>query len=146
MRNYHCWHYLTHRRYDRANFLRSISSDSSFHWCMNPTCSSGQLHEGASERPIFRCNDCGYRSCVTCSVFWHEGRTCAEFQEEKEARDESDLQSLQVVKKMSKTCPHCGARIQKNGGCDHMHCKSCRPVIRCYYGVLTLMFGLRLHA
>jgi len=34
-----------------------------------------------------------------------------------------------------RTCPHCGAAIIKNGGCDNMRCSMCDGVFR--WGLLT---------
>jgi hypothetical protein len=113
-----------------------LSADDTFFSCLSPSCNAGQLHlEGALE-PIFNCASCKTRSCVSCRTLWHDGRTCEEQQRDlKEAlerdiaakraleeRKAQELASEEAIKALSKVCPNedCGARIQKNGGCDHM--------------------------
>jgi hypothetical protein len=96
-----------------------------FRWCLNPRCSSGQIHESASDGPIFQCRACGFKACVVHNRRWHRGETCAQFDERNNTREKraEEEASEELVLAISKECPSCAARIQKNDGCDHMTCR-----------------------
>jgi hypothetical protein len=42
----------------------------------------------------------------------------------KKSQKVADLASRKLIKDTSKSCPGCKRRIEKNGGCDHITCKS----------------------
>jgi len=127
---------LLQSSYDNLSLSSYLSSEEGFFRCLAPRCGAGQIHPSGTAEPIFRCGSCQTRSCIVCNVLWHEGRTCAQYQQELEEANQTDeqrMQQLAVIKTqeeasaatlegISKTCPGvgCGARIQKNGGCDHM--------------------------
>lgn len=55
-----------------------------------------------------------------------ELRRKAEEEERERARLLAEsAASEQVARQTTKPCPFCGVRIQKNGGCDHIHCTAC---------------------
>jgi hypothetical protein len=37
-----------------------------------------------------------------------------------------DANSKELINSITKACPKCHVRIEKNGGCDHMHCLRCK--------------------
>lgn len=113
-----------------------LSGDETFFHCLAPTCKAGQLHPEGPLEPIFSCAVCKTRSCVACRTLWHDGRTCEEHQQDlkealdrdiaakkaEEERKAQEIASEEAIRVLSKVCPNgsCGARIEKNGGCDHM--------------------------
>ncbi|THY16305.1 hypothetical protein D6D01_07734 [Aureobasidium pullulans] len=107
------------KKYDEAAFRAVISADAEFHYCMSTTCKSGQGHPAGIDEPIFCCRECGHKHCVSCETNWHEGLTCAQYQDTLQ-RAQEEVQSQQEVAKISKPCPKCRVPIQKNSGCDHM--------------------------
>lgn len=46
-------------------------------------------------------------------------------QERRVRNREEDRAGAAAVLQITKPCPHCGVRIFKDGGCDHMHCRRC---------------------
>ena len=79
-----------------------------------------------------RCDSCGHSYCLFCDKGDHAPVSCTmvanwvkrggvlavmpgENKEEEEAK--------QLMAKLTKPCPKCGVRIEKNGGCPHMTCK-----------------------
>ncbi|KAJ8128515.1 hypothetical protein O1611_g5117 [Lasiodiplodia mahajangana] len=52
-------------------------------------------------------------------------------EEEEEAREllerrrQEEEMTRKLIRQVTKPCPNCGVPIEKNGGCDHMHCKRC---------------------
>lgn len=114
-------------RYDKAALKAAIANDPEFRFCLSTVCSSGQLHAAGADEPIFRCEACGHRHCVVCEVPWHEGELCVNMQAKK--RDEAE--SAKKVAEISKQCPNCNIKIEKNYGCDHMTCKPHSDRVRC---------------
>ena len=64
-------------RYLDSELKSTLSADPDFRFCIEPKCSSGQLHEG--DGYIFKCVQCGHKSCIKCNVAWHEDETCDMF-------------------------------------------------------------------
>ncbi|KAL7580244.1 hypothetical protein ACA910_012982 [Epithemia clementina (nom. ined.)] len=57
------------------------------------------------------CPGCPLEFCLECGEEYHNGQGC-----------QPPPETLQLVKKLTKPCPNCAMPIEKNGGCDHMHC------------------------
>lgn len=53
--------------------------------------------------------------CLNCGNFAHPGELCPPPRE-----------TIQWLDKHTKKCPNCAEPIEKNGGCKHMTCRSCR--------------------
>ncbi|TIA23431.1 hypothetical protein D6C80_00615 [Aureobasidium pullulans] len=111
-------------KYDEAAFRAAISVDPEFRYCMSTTCKSDQCHPAGIDEPTFCCRECGHNHCVSCEANWHEGLTCAQYQDTLQRAQEEE-ESQQEVAKISKPCPKCRVPIQKNNGCDHMTCSRC---------------------
>ena len=111
------------RRYERASIRATLSADPDFRFCLSTTCDSGQLHPGGANEPIFSCQACGHKHCVSCETNWHEDQTCEQYQATLHRNTENDEQSQQEVNRISKPCPQCRVPIQKHTGCDHMTCE-----------------------
>jgi len=116
------------KRYDSLATRAVLSVMDNFHWCMSPKCESGQIHHDDS--PIFVCTACNFKQCLRHEAPWHEGETCREYDYRVSGRKKKDEEerSRQTIQRISKQCPgsRCGARIQKNQGCDHMTCRKCK--------------------
>lgn len=101
---------------------------------------SGQIHENEGEEPMVTCIECGFRSCYTHRIPWHNGLTCAEYdyradkgskgwlEAKRLAREEREFQ--EKYGEAAKPCPRCKSFISKHGGCSHMTCKS--PIYKMY--------------
>jgi len=67
----------------------------------------------------YKCDLCEHHTCAKC--FEHIGLV-------KEGSHEcqpENIESAEFIKKQSKPCPCCGARISKIDGCDQMWCTQC---------------------
>lgn len=62
------------------------------------------------------CAQCPRRYCLKCGNFAHPGSTCPAPRE--------TICWLDAHR--GKCCPNCGEGIEKDGGCAHMTCRSCR--------------------
>ncbi|KAF4635464.1 hypothetical protein G7Y89_g2641 [Cudoniella acicularis] len=117
-----------YERYDRLATRAILNAIPNFRWCLRPGCESGQIHVTGDDGPIFKCCDpnCGFRFCVTHSMPWHEGETCAEYDYRTHGRFKDDEASVKTIQEVCKICPKCNSPIEKNGGCDHMTCLKCK--------------------
>ncbi|RHZ56054.1 hypothetical protein Glove_406g42 [Diversispora epigaea] len=112
-------------RYDTLTLRKTLQNMPEFTWCKNARCGSGQIHFEGDDAPIMTCNACKSKSCYTHDVPWHEDKTCAEYDEYRKGADAATIDYLQ---RETKSCPKCGIKIAKNGGCNHMTCtvSSCK--------------------
>ena len=65
--------------------------------------------------PTHTCIYCNEIYCLTCDVY-KRLCTCEKIE------SEDDLLTKQKIYEITKPCPKCGIRIQKNDGCNHMIC------------------------
>ena len=66
-------------RYDAKQMQEMLSTMPNFARCLGPNCSSGQIHDGGDEQPIMTCISCQFKTCYTHQLPWHDGQTCAEY-------------------------------------------------------------------
>lgn len=107
-----------------------LQNEQTWVWCQAPGCGSGQMHIGGGDFPIVTCQQCSARTCFPHGTVWHEGRTCAEFDEDLKKTERGRVwieakQSETWIRGNTKICPGkgCSRPIQKNDGCDHMTCR-----------------------
>jgi len=87
----------------------------------------------------FSCSECNYSYCLLCKRSWtfgdlyHDGIDCESYRKErrKSRRLDELLRTQAAVERGIKQnrlrrCPKCNSVIEKNGGCPHMVCSSCR--------------------
>ncbi|KAF7954192.1 hypothetical protein EAE96_005323 [Botrytis aclada] len=113
-------------RFDRKSLLSCIRSDSNFTNCLGPGCKDGQIHEGGDDQPIMTCRTCSFKTCFTHKMPWHTDLTCEGYDRKSGNRLRQERASQNLIEKATKRCPNCQVRIQKNKGCDHMTCLSCK--------------------
>ena len=67
-----------------------------------------------------QCSDCQQRFCTKHGMACQKSESCLIY--EQSLRFQA---SEQVLESHTRPCPHCGARIFKDAGCDHIVCPSC---------------------
>lgn len=108
--------------------VNKLHSDKRWVWCVSDTCFSGQIHKKPTKKDTVgrkvTCVKCGVKSCFAHRQVWHEGLTCAQY-DDRNPKSESIRSSEERIRNMTKKCPTagCGWRIQKAGGCSSMQCK-----------------------
>ncbi|KAF4987863.1 hypothetical protein FDECE_15272, partial [Fusarium decemcellulare] len=137
-----CEHVYTHEQvrcladagtfalYDEHGLHSTLAKHPSFRRCLGPGCSNGQIYEvldggESSTRNKMECSVCGFAMCFKHQCPWHEGSSCDDY----DSGRRQSVQMLQVwLANNTKACPgpHCGVPIEKNRGCFHMTCTSCR--------------------
>ncbi|KAL4628966.1 hypothetical protein ACB092_05G274700 [Castanea dentata] len=104
----------------------ALFGSQSFH-CPFKDCSAMFLNDNEEGEAIreSECPYCHRLFCAQCSVPWHLGVDCEEFQrldgDEKE-RDDLIFRELAEEKKW-RTCPHCKYYVERTEGCLHMTCR-----------------------
>lgn len=69
----------------------------------------------------YKCDLCEHHTCAKC--FEHIGPVK---EEGAHTCKPENIESAEFIKKQSKPCPCCGARISKIDGCDQMWCTQCK--------------------
>lgn len=91
--------------------------------CQQKSC-SGRLVvdiDGA-----MRCSLCLHGVCCQCQNEPHQGYSCEDARRLRLEKELSHDKLLEyAVKNQILCCPKCFAAIEKNGGCNHMHCSRC---------------------
>ncbi|CAG7851770.1 SubName: Full=Uncharacterized protein {ECO:0000313/EMBL:CCA71208.1} [Serendipita indica DSM 11827] len=111
------------QRYDTLLFQNSLRSDSTWVWCVSPSCEAGQEHTGGDASNIVTCHACGSKMCFRHQSAWHEGMSCAQWDEQLLIAEHGERWTDEWILTETKGCPKCKARILKNEGCDHMTCR-----------------------
>ncbi|CAI2189420.1 5179_t:CDS:2 [Funneliformis geosporum] len=99
-------------RYDHLCFRQAIRRMPDFRWCKNPNCGSGQEHFERDDAPIMICVACEKLTCYTHDVPWHEGRTCSQYDIERQTTEGA---TRDTIDRETKPCPKCHIRIYKSG-------------------------------
>lgn len=103
------------RAYDKKNLVV---------YCPNPKChgANGIILEAEPESNCIQCSipKCGKMWCRNCKVApYHEGVGCQ--LNRLFGMNENDP-NFKYLKDNAQACPKCGRFVQKDYGCDHMHC------------------------
>ena len=116
-------------RYEYLFTKETLEANPDFRCCLNPECNSGQEHVGNPYDPLFHCHVCGYESCATHNVPWHNNESCEEYDLRINPAAQEEA-SLAEIARTTKKCPGwdeergvCGVSIMKNGGCSQIICK-----------------------
>jgi len=104
--------------------MHALQGVPNFCMCLGPGCESGQVHVSGNRQPIMTCNVCGFKTCFTHQMPWHEGMTCADYDWIGARQNEENDASLTLIRNVGMICPSCSAPGIKVSGCDHMTCKS----------------------
>ncbi|KAH7831210.1 putative ubiquitin-conjugating enzyme E2-binding protein 1 [Monocercomonoides exilis] len=105
--------------YLQQNF---VSENRDLRWCPAPGCTWISQRKGFDTSVICKCGR-GY--CFACGDEIHTPVTC-EILKKWYARIEDQKDSGDVYLSTLKPCPKCTVLLDKDGGCNHMTCKSCR--------------------
>ena len=99
-------------------------------YCPYKDCSAMLLNDNEGEAiRESECPFCHRLFCALCSVPWHSGVDCEEFQrlnEDEKERDDLIFRELAKEKKWRR-CPHCKYHVERTDGCLHMTCRSVLP-------------------
>lgn len=111
----------TRNRYKRIITKNFVAFNRLMRWCPSPDCSNAVKIE--MSKPIEIQCECGYSYCFSCTIEYHEPATCDQIKKfHKETQEDIATNSWKAQN--TKPCPKCNSPIEKNGGCNHITCKS----------------------
>lgn len=90
-------------------------------WCSAPDCSYAIKVTYLESRSV-QCK-CGNSFCFACYKDIHEPINC-EMLKIWEKKSNDDSETCKWISVHTKDCPKCFTPIEKNGGCNHMSCKT----------------------
>ncbi|CAF1276620.1 unnamed protein product [Rotaria sordida] len=115
-------------------------------WC--PRCHHGIIcipseSISGNHQSFVECFYCRFIFCRRCKQSWHPQIQCPKDEilqniKQNSNSDQSklnkielkqlllEIENIQIIEQCTKPCPSCGVRIEKNGGCQHMHCRACQ--------------------
>jgi ariadne-1 len=109
-------------RYERFVVRSFVEHSKSLRWCSAPKCERVIRARGNPKTVI--CS-CGYKFCFKCNEEPHAPASCQQVASWKiKCRDESE--TAHWILANTRQCPKCNVRIEKNQGCNHMICRSCK--------------------
>lgn len=105
---------------------KSDEKNSRFRFCIAPDCGAGQFHPSEAITDMVICHRCGTKSCFQHGISWHEGFTCASYSLSYPAIPVLWTSEDRLMAQ-AKKCPGPGCEyyVEKDGGCDAMHCSRC---------------------
>ncbi|KAI9348606.1 putative ariadne-1 protein [Obelidium mucronatum] len=123
-----------HSKYLSLLLDHFVQCSKSLAWCPAPNCQMAIECLGASSKsrnrgdaykldPVVSCS-CGNVFCFGCSLQNHLPTPCSVVKMWlKKCVDDSETANW--INANTKDCPKCDAPIEKNGGCNHLHCRKC---------------------
>jgi len=116
------------RLYQRLDRLRADPSLSICPWCDALVENQQQRQEGSEGQPsceTVRSLSCGSCHRTFCPIHGssHPNESCDQYLYRQKTDRES--QTERALNRYTRACSHCGGRIQKGGGCDHVVCTAC---------------------
>ena len=111
---------------------RSVSSmvdkhSDEYNHCSSPDCKLIYACKPQGGNTKFECPACGEVTCRSCRVPYHEGEACWLYRI-KNSKNEYELALLGWMREDQQNrgvCPKCGHGIEKDGGCNKLHCSRC---------------------
>jgi len=111
-------------RFRRFRVNSLVDDGVNFKWCPNPAGCRLALKTTDRQSPalLARCL-CGFSSCWRCASESHDPASCEE-SASWEKKNSSESENVTWILAHTKRCPKCSKPIEKNQGCNHMHCPS----------------------
>jgi len=111
-------------KFVRFKRQKLLMLDENARFCPTADCEGFMI--GSRMRPKLQCPDCHTVICFNCSKPWHGYFSkCASAQRAAETENDEKYYQWEMNKDVKK-CPKCKMRIEKNAGCNHMTCQSCK--------------------
>lgn len=108
-------------RYQQLITNSYVECNQNLRWCPKPSCGHAIKVAYKEFQPV-KCI-CGTQFCFLCGDNWHEPVKCNILKKWKKKCDD-DSETSHWIAVNTKECPKCHVTIEKNGGCNHMLCKS----------------------
>lgn len=107
--------------YQKMTVNSYVMTNIFYKWCPGAECGRA-VKLPDCDRHIITC-PCGSIFCSTCGNDTHEPISC-EYLKYWRKRCQEDAETCNWIVAHTKECPKCHTTIEKNGGCNHMSCRS----------------------
>lgn len=104
-------------RMSLESYIRREST--TLHYCPTPDCN--HLYRLPTNNQPFTCPSCFCSACLSCHYPDHDGQTCQQYQITLVGTAFQEWKTDNGVR----DCPKCATPIQKEDGCNHIHCLAC---------------------
>ncbi|XP_076475890.1 E3 ubiquitin-protein ligase ari-2 isoform X2 [Bombus vancouverensis nearcticus] len=111
-------------RYQQFAFCDYVKSHPQLRFCPGPNC---QMIMRSKEQRAKRvmCSSCRTVFCFRCGIDYHAPTDCNTMKRWL-TKCADDSETANYISAHTKDCPKCHICIEKNGGCNHMQCYSCK--------------------
>lgn len=110
-----------YEKYEKWLLNDYVDGQNNMRWCPNPKCN---LVASTVLANRIECH-CGHNWCFLCLNENHTPLPC-DLVRSWLRKENSDDESLRLVSALTKECPKCKVRIEKNRACNHMTCSQCK--------------------
>eukprot|EP01025_Chloroclados_australasicus_P039870 TRINITY_DN4150_c0_g1_i8.p2 TRINITY_DN4150_c0_g1~~TRINITY_DN4150_c0_g1_i8.p2 ORF type:complete len:400 (-),score=39.49 TRINITY_DN4150_c0_g1_i8:2003-3202(-) len=124
---------LDTRDYERYLTIEIKETCKSFNFFQCPVkVECGNYYEIDEDQERFDCPGCKFSFCLPCGVPYHQGLTCAQYQNWRKENSQVDEKFEELRNQLGmKTCPKCKMHVIKDSPqqCNKITCNNCRPSI-----------------
>ena len=117
----------TRARYHKQLNFNYVNNNQCIKWCPATDCTSAVRIKDSFDKNSY-CTDVvcsnGHKWCFNCTDEPHAPADCSQVKDWRKKCVE-DKASVSWLMQFTKECPKCKITINKDGGCNHMHCKQC---------------------
>ncbi|KAF7233377.1 hypothetical protein EG68_11830 [Paragonimus skrjabini miyazakii] len=114
---------VLYARYEALLLRQALNRMQDIAYCPRPGCKNNPVI--VDDKELGRCVVCEMSFCPRCHQISHGMRKCPLRSDESDEEEENEYASSQYIKKNTKRCPKCDAKIEKNEGCNKMICTYC---------------------
>lgn len=111
-------------KYQQFTFLDYVKSHPELRFCPGPNCQIIIRSTSITPKKAI-CSCCGSAFCFKCGTDYHAPTDCQVIKKWL-TKCADDSETANYISAHTKDCPKCNICIEKNGGCNHMQCFSCR--------------------
>ncbi|KAI3653295.1 hypothetical protein MP228_001242 [Amoeboaphelidium protococcarum] len=118
----------SYHQYQKLLLKNYVDSSMHLKWCPQPDCEGivkCNHHFTADQMPPAVECPLHHEFCFNCSGENHQPLVCS-FMKKWMKKCQDDSETSNWLSANTKECPKCHATIEKNGGCNHMTCKTCK--------------------
>ncbi|KAL5286972.1 ARIH2 family protein [Megaselia abdita] len=117
---------IMREKYQQFAFRDYVKSHPELRFCPGPNCNiivRSTSCEVLPKRTI--CEMCQTQFCFKCGMDYHAPTNCQIIRKWL-TKCADDSETANYISANTKDCPNCHICIEKNGGCNHMHCFHCK--------------------
>lgn len=115
---------ILREKYQQFAFRDYVKSHPELRFCPGPNCQ--MIIRSSDLRPKrVACLGCKCQFCFVCGSDYHAPTDCHTIQRWL-TKCADDSETANYISAHTKDCPKCHICIEKNGGCNHMQCISCK--------------------